>query len=125
MSSSLETFNLSENFLTLQNIFVVIRSVANRGAKGKLQTVRVMNQKPKLQLNDLMKALVLGTQLGVKIISDDIPVTVETAFEIAMRKDTDLEDMEYLRKAFSAAVRDSLYSEEVVLETRFKKNVHI
>lgn len=99
--------------------------MANRGAKGKLQTVRVMNQKPKLQLNDLMKALVLGTQLGVKIVSDDIPVTVETAFEIAMRKDTDLEDMEYLRKAFSAAVRDSLYSEDVVLETRFKKNVHI
>ena len=104
---------------------MLIRSVANRGAKGKLQSVRIVNQKPKFQLSDLMKSLVLGTQLGVKVVSDEIPVTVETAFEIATQKDTDLEDMEYLRKAFASIVQDSKYAEDVVLENRFKKHVYI
>jgi hypothetical protein len=124
MSSSIEIINLGENLLSWDGYLTIMRSVATRGARGKLRHVSLKDQTPGLASREQMFELYhIGNELGLKMVSDDITAREEINYELKKRKDTDSEDILHMRKVYIDMINDDRVNEEDILSTSFKKKI--
>ena len=125
-SNSIEIINLGENLLSRDGYCTIIRAVATRGARGKLRHVALKEQSPGyVSRHELMELYHMGTELGVKMVSDDITAREETDYELRKRKDTDTEDILHMRKVYVDMLNDDRVNDDDILSTSFKKKIFL
>ncbi|CAE7394647.1 unnamed protein product, partial [Symbiodinium microadriaticum] len=125
-SNSIEIINLGENLLSREGYLSIVRSVATRGARGKLRHVSLKEQSPGYtSRSELLELYHMGNELGIKMVSDDITAREETDYELRKRKDTDTEDILHMRKVYVDMINDDRVNDEDILSTSFKKKIFI
>ena len=72
---SLEDVVLNGNRFSSRDCRLMLTSVANRGARGRLQRVSVEDQDPPLSKNDVLELYQLGCKLSVRVESDLLHAT--------------------------------------------------
>jgi predicted transcriptional regulator len=101
---------------------VIVRAVANAGIRGKLHTVYLRNQTPKLSFDQVMELFSLSADNNIRLMSDMIPTRVDTIAEIIRGRDMDEETIHRMetiiekvsKKADSASVNAILHNSTFV-----------
>lgn len=59
------------------------------------------------------------------MVSDDISAVEESKFELSERKNTDEEDIKYMRKVFQDIVSDDRIENDEILSNSYKKTIYL
>lgn len=96
---NLEILILNDNCFTCEDIKVILRSLANKGTRGRLKSISLKDQVPALTLKEALTLYNLGLDLSIRVIADIIPCRLETLEELKRNSDLDtdiIRSMEYV-----------------------------
>ncbi len=131
LSKSIEVINLGDNCLSKTGYLSVIRSVANLGYRGQLRNVVLRNQIPGFHSRDeMLKIVKMGSELGLKVCSDEVSVFDEIKLEASMssgtsEKDVDKEEILRMKKVFEDIVNDDRLADDTIVTNSYKKVVYL
>ena len=116
VNQSLEVAILNDNLFTSDDVLTVIRAVANKGIKSRLQYVSMKGLTPALTNEQQLHLYTTGVSLQVKVVANTLDFMQEIHADALHGGDVDAAKIE----AISAMVRDMNQSGKLELVSNFK-----